>query len=91
MACWEGWVEGYKVECGNWYDKEHIYLGGEYYKPGSSLGNPPAREFFVLIPNEDVPFLRNVFESVVVACMQKFGRPGGSKPDGNTTVVHIWQ
>lgn len=40
----EKWVDGYRVHVMNWIDGKSIYINVQYFKPGSSLSQPPAME-----------------------------------------------
>ena len=40
----EKWVDGYKVHVMDWIDGKSIYINVQYFKPGSSLSQPPAME-----------------------------------------------
>lgn len=37
-----GWYNGYKVTAFKWIDNENIYFNVQYFRPGSSLSQPPA-------------------------------------------------
>ena len=43
------WIDGYKVRSFPWIDRKNIYVNVQYYKPGSSLNQPPAMDKSVLI------------------------------------------
>ena len=38
----EKWVDGYKVRVFPWIDGENYYVNVQYYKPGTSICQPPA-------------------------------------------------
>ena len=63
------WVAGYKVRAFDWVDGKNIYMHIEYYKPGSSLSQPPAVEKSFLIAKEDEAKIRNYLHSVVMGLM----------------------
>ena len=47
------WVDGYKVRAFPWVDGEKtIYVNVQYYKPGSSLTQPPAMDKSAWITND---------------------------------------
>lgn len=43
------WVDGYKVEFFPWIDRETYYFNVRYYKPGSSLNQPPVFDKSVFV------------------------------------------
>ena len=49
----EKWVDGYKVRVMDWIDGKNIYINIQYFKPGSSLSQPPAMEKTAYITNND--------------------------------------
>lgn len=49
----EKWVDGYKVHVTDWIDGKNIYINIQYFKPGSSLYQPPAMEKTAYITNND--------------------------------------
>ncbi len=53
MTAVEKWVNGYKVTYFPWIDGKRIYLNIQYYKPGSSLYQPPAWEITVFLVDND--------------------------------------
>lgn len=65
------WTSGYKVRAFDWIDGKNIYLNIAYYKPGSSLEKPPAREKSVLIPKEEGNKLEQYLNSIVIGLMEK--------------------
>lgn len=65
----DAWVAGYKVRAFDWVDGKNIYMHIEYYKPGSSLSQPPAVEKSFLIAREDKPKIRNFLHSIVLGLM----------------------
>jgi len=66
----DAWVAGYKVRAFDWVDRKNIYMHIEYYKPGSSLSQPPAVEKSFLISREEEVKVRNYLHSVVVGLME---------------------
>jgi hypothetical protein len=53
MTAVEKWVSGYKVTYFPWIDGKRICLNIQYYKPGSSLYQPPAWELTVYLADND--------------------------------------
>lgn len=49
----EKWIDGYKVHVMDWIDGKNIYINIQYFKPGSSLSQPPAMEKTAYITNND--------------------------------------
>jgi hypothetical protein len=43
------WVDGYKVRAFPWIDGKNIYVNVQYYKPGTSISQPPAMDKSALI------------------------------------------
>ena len=64
------WVAGYKVRAFNWVDGKNIYLNICYYRPGSSLSQPPAVDRSFLLSLEEEPKLKNFLHSIVVGLME---------------------
>lgn len=48
----DAWVGGYKVRSFPWIDGEHIYFNVQYYRPGQSISQPPARDKTVYITDD---------------------------------------
>lgn len=40
----ERWIDGYKVRVFPWIDGESYYVNVQYYRPGSSIHQPPAMD-----------------------------------------------
>ena len=43
------WINGYKVRAFPWVDGENIYFNVQYYRPGTSVNQPPAFDKSALI------------------------------------------
>lgn len=69
------WVAGYKVQISDWIDGKSIYLNICYYRPGSSLSQPPAVNRSFLLPLDMEQTLRNYLHSVVVGLMEAPSSP----------------
>ena len=70
------WEAGCKVRAFDWIDGKSIYLHMEYFSPGSSLSQPPAKEKSVLLEKtEDTEYkLQNYLNTIVDHIM--FGTGG---------------
>ena len=76
----DAWIDGYKVRSFPWIDGKRIYVNVQYYKPGSSLSQPPAFDKSAFIVDDEVGrrFV-NEFTHTMVNYISRLNIPQGTE------------